>query len=118
MASRPKVLIVGGGIVGLFAANALRAHGIEVSVYEQAPALGEVGAGVYVTPNAVRQLARVGARSSYFRHDGTRIAPVQVADAEGWNACFGMHRADLVELLAAHLPAGVVRTGYRAVGFE
>jgi salicylate hydroxylase len=131
MASRPKVLIVGGGIGGLFAANALRAHGIEVSVYEQAPALGEVGAGVYVTPNAVRQLervglgaalerygARVGARSSYFRHDGTRIAPVQVADAEGWNACFGMHRADFVELLAAHLPAGVVRTGYRAVGFE
>ena len=40
----------------LFAANALLAHGIAVSLYEQAPALGEVGAGVYVTPNAVRQL--------------------------------------------------------------
>ena len=131
MASAPSVLIVGGGIGGLFAANALLAHGIAVSLYEQAPALGEVGAGVYVTPNAVRQLervglgpaverygARVGPRSAYFRHDGTPIAPVQVADAAGWNACFGMHRADLVELLAAHLPPGIVRAGHRAVGFE
>ena len=131
MASAPSVLILGGGIGGLFAANALLAHGIAVSLYEQAPALGEVGAGVYVTPNAVRQLervglgpaverygARVGPRSAYFRHDGTPIAPVQVADAAGWNACFGMHRADFVELLAAYLPPGIVRAGHRAVGFE
>ena len=38
---RLKVIIVGGGIGGLFAANALIAHGLKVSVYEQAPALGE-----------------------------------------------------------------------------
>ena len=131
MTLRPKVIIVGGGIGGLFAANALIAHGLQVSVYEQAPALGEVGAGVFVTPNAVRQLervglgaaverwgARVGTGSHYFRHDGTPIAPVQVTDASGWNAVFGMHRADFVNLLAAKLPDGVVHTGYRAVGFE
>jgi len=125
------VAIVGGGIGGLFAANALLARGLSVAVYEQAPALGEVGAGVYVTPNAMRHLervglgpavaargARVGPGSAYFRHDGTPIAPVQVTDAAGWNACFGMHRADFVELLAADLPAGVVRTGHRAVGIE
>jgi salicylate hydroxylase len=128
---RPNILIVGGGIGGLFAANALIAHGLEVAVYEQAPALGEVGAGVYVTPNAVRQLervglgaavekwgARVGSKSQYFRHDGTPIAPVQVSDASGWNACFGMHRADYVDFLAAALPAGVVHCGHRAVGYE
>ena len=131
MTLRPKVVIVGGGIGGLFAANALIAHGLQVSVYEQAPALGEVGAGVFVTPNAVRQLervglgaaverwgARVGTGSHYFRHDGTPIAPVQVTDASGWNAVFGMHRADFVNLLAAGLPDGVVHTGHRAVGFE
>jgi salicylate hydroxylase len=131
MASRPSVVIVGGGIGGLFAANALIAQGLRVSVYEQAPALGEVGAGVYVTPNAVRHLervglgpalercgARVGPGSSYFRYDGAPIAPVQVSDASGWNACFGMHRADFVDLLAANLPAGIVRTGHRAVGVE
>ena len=58
--SRLEVAVVGGGIGGLFAANALIAHGLDVSVYEQAPALGEVGAGVYLTPNAVRHMERVG----------------------------------------------------------
>src|SRR3954453_16559895 len=90
------VVIIGGGIGGLFAANALIAHGFEVSVYEQAPALGEVGAGVFLTPNSVRQLqrvglgpsvekwgARVGHYSRYFRQDGTPIAPVQVTDSDG-----------------------------------
>jgi salicylate hydroxylase len=62
--------------------------------------------------------ARVGPGSAYFRHDGTPIARVQVTDASGWNACFGMHRADYVDLLAANLPAGIVHTGQRAVGFE
>jgi salicylate hydroxylase len=129
MASRPRVVIVGGGIGGLFTANALIAEGLQVSVHEQASALGEIGAGVFVTPNAVRHLervglgpaverwgARVGPGSHYFRHDGTPIAPVQVTDASGWNAVFGMHRADFVDLLAAKLPDGVVHTGHRAVG--
>jgi salicylate hydroxylase len=130
VASRPSVAIIGGGIGGLFAANALIAQGLRVAVYEQASALGEVGAGVYVTPNAVRHLqrvglgpeverwgAKVGTASRYFRHDGTPIAPVQVTDASGWNATFGMHRADFVEFLAANLPPGCVHTGHRAVGF-
>jgi salicylate hydroxylase len=128
---RPSVVIVGGGIGGLFAANALIAQGLKVMVYEQAPSLGEVGAGVFLTPNSVRQLqrvglgpaverhgARVGHESHYFRHDGTPIAPVQVTDSSGWNATFGMHRADLVDLLAAALPPGVAHTGHRCSGFE
>ena len=125
------VVVVGGGIGGLFAAKALLAHGLKVSLYEQAPALGEVGAGVYVTPNAVRQMqrvglgpavekwgARVGPQSRYFRHDGSPIAPVQVTDASGWSANFGMHRADLVDFLAASLPSKIIHCGHRAVGFE
>jgi salicylate hydroxylase len=126
-----RVVIVGGGIGGLFAAKALVAHGVDVSLYEQAPALGEVGAGVFLTPNSVRHLergglgpavekcgARVGPKSHYFRHDGSPIAPVQVTDSSGWNATFGMHRADLVAFLAAALPAGVVHCGHQATGFE
>src|ERR1043166_3719983 len=131
MQKRPGVAVVGGGIGGLFAANALIAHGLEVAVYEQAPAPGEGGAGGVLTPSSVRQLqrvglgpgierrgARVGANSRYFRHDGTPIAPVQVTDSSGWNATFGMHRADLIELLAAGLPEGVVHTGHRCIGFS
>jgi len=129
--SRPNIAIIGGGIGGLFAANALIGQGFQVSVYEQAPALGEVGAGVFLTPNSVRQLervglgpavakwgARVGPGSRYFRHDGSPIAPVQVTDSSGWNATFGMHRADLVELLAEALPDNVIHTGHRCTGFE
>ena len=128
---RFRVVIVGGGIGGLFAAKALITHGVDVSVYEQAPGLGEIGAGVFLTPNSVRHLervglgpavekygARVGPKSHYFRHDGSPIAPVQVTDSSGWNAAFGMHRADLVALLAAGLPAGVVHCGHHATSFE
>src|SRR5438045_7424710 len=109
-----RVVVVGGGIGGLFAANALIARGFDVAVYEQAPALGEIGAGVFLTPNSVRQLqrvglgpevercgARVGSGSRYFCEDGAPIAPVQVSDSSGWNATFGMHRADLGEMLAS-----------------
>ncbi len=60
MTSRPSVVIIGGGIGGLFAANALIAQGLRVAVPEQASALGEVGAGVLVTPNAERHLERAG----------------------------------------------------------
>lgn len=128
--SRLHVAIVGGGIGGLFAANALIAQHIEVAVYEQAPAIGEIGAGVFLTPNSVRHLqrvglgpavekwgARVGHESRYFRHDGAPIAPVQVTDSSGWNATFGMHRADLVDMLAGALPPGTVHTGHRCNGF-
>jgi salicylate hydroxylase len=57
-------------------------------------------------------------KSHYFRHDGAPIAPVQVSDSSGWNATFGMHRADLVDMLAATLPAGTVHTGHRCIGFD
>lgn len=128
---RPNVAIVGGGIGGLFAANALRAQGLKVDIYEQAPALGEVGAGVYLTPNSVRHLNRVGlgpqvetfgalvgTQSHYFHQDGTPIAPVQVTDSSGWNATYGMHRADLVEILSSALPQEIVHTGHRCIGFK
>ncbi|MFC5747594.1 FAD-dependent monooxygenase [Actinomadura rugatobispora] len=128
---RLRVAIVGGGIGGLAAANALVRRGIEVTVFEQAPALGEVGAGVLITPNSVRQLARmglgeavaelggrVGAGSRYCRTDGSTVGPIRTADSEGAHGVYGMHRADLLGALAGALPAGVVRTGHRCVGFE
>jgi salicylate hydroxylase len=129
--SRLDVIVVGGGIGGLFAANALAASGLRVRIYEQAPAIGEIGAGVFLTPNSVRHLkriglepavqkwgARVGGDSRYFRHDGAPIAPVQVTDSSGWNATYGMHRADLVQMLADALPAGALHVGHRCTGVE
>jgi len=128
--ARPSVIIVGGGIGGLFAANALIAKGLNVTVYEQASQLGEIGAGVIVTPNSGRHLERLGLKpavekygarfgggSRYWRDDGSSIAPVQVTDSSGGTPVYGMHRADFVAFLSEKLPAGVVQTGHRCTGF-
>jgi 5-methylphenazine-1-carboxylate 1-monooxygenase len=54
-----KVIVVGGGIGGLAAALMLGERHIECRVYEQAPAIRELGVGINVLPNAVRELGRV-----------------------------------------------------------
>ncbi|MGY3636832.1 FAD-dependent oxidoreductase [Bradyrhizobium sp. Lot33] len=128
---RLRVAIVGGGIGGLSAAVALRRRGIDVTVYEQAPALGEVGAGIFIYPNSLRQLermglgpslagvgAKVGPGSQYCRMDGTVVGPILTTDSAGWNGMYGMHRADMLDTLARDLPANSIRTGHRCVGFE
>ncbi|MCS7002246.1 MAG: FAD-binding protein, partial [Dehalococcoidia bacterium] len=55
------VVIIGAGMGGLTAALAFQKAGIPVRVYEQAPVLSEVGAGIMITPNASAALAAVGA---------------------------------------------------------
>lgn len=57
---KPHILIVGAGIGGLTAALALLRKGLDVDVYEQAPELGEVGAGVQISPNGNRVLHEIG----------------------------------------------------------
>jgi len=60
MTQRPHVLIAGGGIGGLTAALALLRRGFDVDVFEQAPELREVGAGVQVSANGSRALYSLG----------------------------------------------------------
>jgi salicylate hydroxylase len=129
--TRLRAAIIGGGIGGLAAANALSQHGLDVTVYEQAETLGEVGAGVFVYPNSLRQLermgfkdalaavgAKVGTGSRYCRKDGSVVGPILTTDSTGWNGMYGMHRADLLNAFAAPLPRDAVRCGHRCVGFE
>jgi salicylate hydroxylase len=131
MAKRLKVAIVGGGIGGLSTANAMVRDGHEVHVFEQAKQLGEVGAGVMIAPNSVRLLERLGFRnglerlggriaegSSYRRMDGSVVGPVMTSDSSGENGAYGMHRADLLNMLADHLPESTVNTGHKCVGIE
>lgn len=51
-----ELLIAGGGIGGLAAAVAARRAGWETRLFEQAPALSEVGAGIQLGPNTTRVL--------------------------------------------------------------
>lgn len=131
MSKALTAVVVGGGIGGLATAGALTRTGVDVSVYEQAPALGDIGAGVLLGPNSVRLLHRlglaaaieatggwVGEGSTYYRHDGTKVAPIMTTDSSGWAAMYGMHRADLVDLLRHAIPDGAIHLGHRAVSVE
>ena len=53
-------LIVGGGLGGLAAALALARQGFASHVLEQAPAFGEIGAGIQLGPNVFRMFERLG----------------------------------------------------------
>jgi len=58
--SSMPVLIAGGGIGGLAAALALTRRGFHVKVLEQAPAIGEIGAGIQLGPNAFHAFDALG----------------------------------------------------------
>ncbi len=129
--SRAKLAaVVGAGIGGLAAAIALRQAGWEATVYEAAPEVRPLGAGLSIWPNGVRALRDIGlgdlaaaaprADGALRRADGSALAGF---DPDALEARFGaplvgFHRADLHEGLIAALGAERVRTGMRVEGLE
>jgi 2-polyprenyl-6-methoxyphenol hydroxylase-like FAD-dependent oxidoreductase len=117
---RVSVGVIGGGIGGLSAAVSLLQAGVDVQVYEQAPMLGEVGAGINLSPNASRvlhrlglaqELARTGVKPAAWHQrrwdDGRTLLRTPLAGP--LEAAFGfpqyqIHRADLLATLAGALP--------------
>lgn len=136
-APRPRrVAIVGAGLGGLTAALALRQRGFDVAVYEQAPALGEVGAGLQLSANAVRVLASLGLVEQLTRRasvaDGKQVRLWNTGEA--WKLFdlgpvsqerYGfpyllLHRADLHDVLRAALEdeaPGALQLGKRLARF-
>jgi salicylate hydroxylase len=124
-----RAVVVGGGIGGIAAAVALARAGIDVQVHEQAQQLTEVGAGVSLAPNGLRMLERLGIGEG-IRRVGARYASAQLRLPDGREVRHepyqfslpgqntGIHRADLLALLAGQLPPGTVRTGHRCTGFS
>ena len=60
MPRAPRIAIIGGGIGGLAAALALEQRGAEVIVCEQSPVHSEIGAGLNLTPNAIKAFRALG----------------------------------------------------------
>jgi salicylate hydroxylase len=124
-----RAVVVGGGLGGIAAAVALAQAGIDVQVHEQAQQLAEVGAGVSLAPNGLRMLKRLGVGEGIARA-GARYAAAQLRLSDGRavrhepyqfavpGQNVGIHRADLLALLAGQLPPGAVRTGHRCTGFR
>ena len=132
MARNIRVAIIGAGIGGLAAAGALRQHGFEVVVYERAPALGEVGAGIQLGPNAVKVLRALGIEQA-LRPLASEPAnyvslawndahlryrePVKAIYETQFGAPYLMvHRADLHRLLCERLPPNSIRLDARCTG--
>jgi salicylate hydroxylase len=67
MSKKPRVLIAGAGLGGLAAAACLLKRGFEVRVFEQAPQLGEIGAGIQQSANSVKVLYDLGLREALDR---------------------------------------------------
>ena len=105
------VAIIGGGIGGLTAAIAFAQRGAQVTVYEQAAALTEVGAGLQITPNGARILHALGLESA-LNHVGLTAQAVVPMDAVSGReitrfdlsqqtpAYRFYHRSALIDLLA------------------
>ena len=134
MPRSPKIVIIGAGIAGLATAVALRRHGVEVAVYEQAGEISEIGAGVQMTPNAMRALTALGlgeaAMAVAFEPESQVLrnwksgrviyrAPMKSVfrDRFGAPGC-SFHRADLLAVLAAPLPPGVAHLNARCIAVE
>ncbi len=60
MSRREHIVIVGGGIAGMTAATALAHAGFAATLLEAAPQFGEIGAGVTLSPNAMKGLDFIG----------------------------------------------------------
>jgi len=137
MSSKRQILIAGAGIGGLTAALALLQKGFNVMVFEQAKALGEIGAGVQLGPNGVRVLYALGLKEEVDRLG----VEAQAKEVRVWNTGktwplfslgadslerYGapylmMHRADLHKILldsVLRIAPNACFTNSRAISFE
>jgi salicylate hydroxylase len=132
--SAKSIAIIGGGIGGLSTALNLLRAGFDVHVYEQARALREVGAGIQISPNAVRvidwlglggELSRFGVRPLAIHQrrweDGRALLKTPLGDAviEAFGLpYYQVHRGDLLAMLSAAVPPDRLHLGHRLAVFE
>ncbi len=129
-----RIVIIGAGIAGLSAAAALRKFGFDAVIYEQAHRFARVGAGIQLTPNAMKAVRGFGLEE--------RLRAVSFAPEQGYNRRWdtgevtfihpmgaytenrygapdlSMHRADLHAALESLVPPEVIHYDHRLVGLD
>ena len=71
------IAIVGAGIGGTTAALCFRHFGYRVDVFEKSPELKEVGAGIQISPNALRVFEKLGL-DQRLKEDGLQAQAIQL----------------------------------------
>lgn len=122
------VAVAGAGIAGLATAIALQRRGIQARVFERAPELKEVGAGLLLSPNAVSALSSLGLREQV-KARSREITEWRILNRAGsllqrirptWagHPALSLHRAELQRVLLEALSAGVLQTGREVTDFR
>jgi salicylate hydroxylase len=131
MTRKRRIGIVGGGIGGLTLAGTLAKLGIPAHLFERAPAFGEVGAGLQMTPNAVKVMRELGLwdelrRVSFLpqsivgRNWRTGRVSFRTPLIEECSRLYGaeffhVHRADLHRILLSLLPSNAASLSAQCV---
>ena len=132
-----NIAVIGAGIGGLTAAACLLQRGHQVRVFEQASTLGEVGAGIQMSANAMKVLDALGLRATLeplavrpkafeFRRfdDGVLLHSIPLGarhEEQHGSPYFQMHRADLhraLQDLVTRLDPQAIRLNARATRIE
>ena len=128
-----RIAIIGGGLAGLATAAALARFGIAADVFEQAPKLGEIGAGINVSPQAIYALRAIGLGGplaaianiapGVLTRDMNTGATLNYRDQGLAAARFGIgvhsfHRADLLHALASGVDPRTIHLGHRLTGLD
>ncbi|MCB0569211.1 MAG: FAD-dependent monooxygenase [Phaeodactylibacter sp.] len=124
--------IIGGGIAGLATAIALHQKGFQAELFEAAPEIRAVGAGISLAPNAALALRKLGLEETIAR-EGRLLPGMSIRQANGrvitradgrqiaqryGAAHYAIHRAALHQALLAKLPGTPMATGKRAIGIR
>ncbi|MDB5240382.1 MAG: monooxygenase [Spirosoma sp.] len=128
----PTFTIIGGGIAGLTTAIALHGIGIDATVFETAPVMHPLGAGLGLAANAVQAFQRLGIADEIIQA-GRQLDAFSILDERGDVVTrtdsraishryginnFAIHRADLHRVLLSHLSPSVLHTGRRVVQID
>ncbi len=131
---KPEIAIIGAGIGGLAVSASLRKAGFETTIYEQAPAFARIGAGIQMSPNAMKVLDGIGVgaeiRAEAFEPpcwrnrvsdtgEMTNEHPLGPDAKKRYGVPYVlMHRGDLHAALHGAVPDETIRYSHKLTGIE